>query len=58
VSFEPIHFQQSNVMKCHHATDPIDVESMAVVMKDKFDIHLTKSMSCIAAEKSAELIEI
>lgn len=32
-------------------------ESMAVVIKEKFDIHLTKSMSFIAAEKFAALLE-
>jgi hypothetical protein len=33
-------------------------ESMALVIKEKFDIHLTKSMSYIAAEKFASLLEI
>ena len=33
-------------------------ESMAIVIKDKFDIHITKSMSFIAAEKFASLLEI
>ena len=32
-------------------------EAMAVVIKEKFDIHLTKSMSFIAAEKFAKLLE-
>ncbi len=32
-------------------------ESMAVVIKEKFDIHLTKSMSFIAAEKFASMLE-
>lgn len=32
-------------------------ESMADVIKEKFDIHLTKSMSFIAAEKFASLLE-
>ena len=32
-------------------------ESMADVIKEKFDIHLTKSMSFIAAEKFACLLE-
>jgi hypothetical protein len=33
-------------------------ESMAEVIKEKFDIHLTKSMSFIAAEKFASMLEI
>lgn len=33
-------------------------ESMADVIKEKFDIHLTKSMSFIAAEKFASMLEI
>ena len=33
-------------------------ESMAAVIKEKFDIHLTKSMSFIAAEKFASLLEV
>ena len=33
-------------------------ESMADVIKEKFDIHLTKSMSFIAAEKFASLLEV
>jgi voltage-gated potassium channel Kch len=32
-------------------------ESMADVIKEKFDIHLTKSMSFIAAEKFASMLE-
>lgn len=32
-------------------------ESMAVVIKEKFDIHLTKSMSFIAAENLASILE-
>jgi hypothetical protein len=32
-------------------------ESMALVIKEKFDIHLTKSMSFIAAEKFASMLE-
>jgi len=32
-------------------------ESMAVVIKEKFDIHLTQSMSFIAAEKFASILE-
>ena len=31
-------------------------QSMAAVIKDKFDIHLTQSMSYIAAEKFASLV--
>jgi len=33
-------------------------ESMADVIKEKFDIHLTKSMSFIAAEKFASMLEV
>jgi hypothetical protein len=33
-------------------------ESMADVIKEKFDIHLTKSMSFIAAEKFASILEV
>lgn len=32
-------------------------ESMAIVIKEKFDIHLTKSMSFIAAQKFASILE-
>lgn len=32
-------------------------ETMADIIKEKFDIHLTKSMSNIAAKKFASLIE-
>ncbi|MBK8847455.1 MAG: potassium channel family protein [Bacteroidetes bacterium] len=32
-------------------------ESMAIVIKEKFDIHLTKSMSFIAAEKLVSVLE-
>lgn len=33
-------------------------ESMAVVIKEKFNIHLTKSMSFIAAEKFSSMLEV
>jgi len=33
-------------------------ESMAEIIKEKFDIHLTKSMSVICAEKLADLLDM